>query len=73
VTLSSGEYATIDSKTKKIRKYAIDGEEENIFHLRDRESYIFKPIPEGNISVMRSKNIGLDISIYDERGEPRWI
>lgn len=73
VTLSAGEYATIDSKTKKITKHAIDGAEENIFYLRERESYIFEPIPEGNISVMRSKSVGLDISIFDERGEPRWI
>lgn len=73
VTLEDGEYAVIDSKTKKITKYSIIGEPENIFHLRDKEHYIFEKIPEGNNSILRSKDLGVDISIFDERGEPDWI
>ena len=72
-TLDSGEYAVIDSKNKKIYQYGTTGEETNIFHLRDRESYIFEKIPEGLSTVLRPLSVGVDITIYDERGEPDWI
>ena len=73
VTLAAGEYAVIDSKTKKIIKHSITGEAENVFHLRDKDSYIFEKIPEGNAAILRSKDLSVDISIFDERGEPDWI
>ncbi|MCM1545054.1 MAG: hypothetical protein NC110_07120 [Ruminococcus sp.] len=71
--LQTGEYAVVNSITKKITKYSNIGEAENIFHLRNRDSYIFEKIPEGNIAVVRSKEISLSIKIFDERGEPEWI
>ena len=73
VTLEAGEYAVIDSKTKKIMKYSITGDPENVFHLRDKDSYIFQRIPEGSTAITRSKDLAVDISIFDERGEPDWI
>lgn len=73
VTLDAGEFARIDSKTKKITKHSVTGDVENIFHLRDKESYIFERIPEGSTTILRSKDMGMDISIFDERGEPDWI
>ena len=73
VTLDAGEFARIDSKTKKITKHSVTGDVENIFHLRDKESYIFERIPEGSTTILRSKDLGVDISIFDERGEPDWI
>ena len=71
--LDEGEYATVNSLTKKIMQYNIYGEAENIFHLRSRESYIFEPIPEGINMVNRDKNLKVDITLFDERGEPEWI
>lgn len=71
--LESGEYAVIDSRHKTIRKYGAYGEEENIFADRNKESYIFQEIPEGTISVSRDKLLKVDITLYDERGEPEWI
>lgn len=73
VTLNAGEYAVIDSKTKKITKYSITGQAENIFHLRDKENYIFEKIPEGIVPISRIISLGVDITIFDERGEPDWI
>lgn len=74
VALNQGEYAVINSKTKKITKYSITGEEENIFHLRDKENYIFEKIPaDSSITLMKSNDLGVNISIFDERGEPDWI
>lgn len=72
-TLSEGEYITVNSLTKKILKYDQYGNETNVFHLRGRDDYIFQKIPEGMNTVTRSGANALDITIYDERGEPEWI
>lgn len=71
--LATGEYATINSRTKKIRKYSSNGEEENIFHTRDKSSYIFQKIQSGLVPVNKGRGLGVDIILYDERGEPEWI
>ena len=72
-SLDAGEYITVNSLTKKIFKYDSYGNTENVFHLRDRDSYIFEKIPEGITTIARSKDHMLDITIFDERGEPEWI
>lgn len=72
-TLSESEYITINSIIKKIYKYDIYGNRESILHLRNRDSYIFEPIPEGRTAVLRNKDLKVDITIFDERGEPDWI
>ena len=72
-TLSEGEYIIVNSLTKKILKYDQYGNETNVFHLRGRDDYIFQKIPEGMNTVTRSRANALDITIYDERGEPEWI
>lgn len=72
-TLKDGEYATVNSITKKIRQYSVTGEETNIFDKRDRENNIFQKMPEGTLPVLRSKDMQVDITLYDERGEPEWI
>ncbi len=72
-TLSEGEYATINSLTRKVTKRGLYGDETNIFHLRGRDDYVFEKIPEGVAIVIRSKEYAVDITIYDERGEPEWI
>ena len=71
--LDDGEYATINSLTKKILQYDIYGDAENIFHLRSRDDYIFEPIPEGVNLITRDKTVKVDITLFDERGEPEWI
>ena len=73
LALGEGEYAVINSVTQKIKAYSIIGEEENIFHTRNKDSYIFKKIPEGKVPVLRNKDLAVDINIFDERGEPKWI
>lgn len=71
--LEEGEYAKVNSLTKKIKKLSAIGEEENIFHLRNTDSYIFEPIAAGTVSVVRAKNLHIAITMFDERGEPIWI
>ena len=72
-TLAEGDYVTVNSLTKKILQYDAYGNVENVFHLRNRDSYIFQKIPEGETAIARSKDHMLDITIFDERGEPEWI
>ena len=72
-TLSEGEYITVNSLTKKILKHGQYGDVTNVFYLRGRDDYIFEKIPEGVTTVTRSKENAMDITIYDERGEPEWI
>ena len=71
--LATGEYATVNSRSKKIRKFSNNGAVENIFHTRDKSSYIFEKIPSGVIPVNKAQTLGVDIILYDERGEPEWI
>ena len=73
ITLNAGERLTVNSLTKKIMKYDANGNGENVFHLRNRDSYIFEKIQEGVTPIVRNKNSRLDITIFDERGEPEWI
>ena len=73
VDLVDGEYLVIDSKTKTIFKYMQYTTPENVFYLRDKDSYIFERIPHGTIGITRNKTLKVDVSIFDERGEPEWI
>lgn len=71
--IPSGEYLTIDSASKKIFLTAIDGTTTNVFALRDRESYIFEKIAPGKNVVSWSGDFGFDITLLEERSEPKWI
>jgi hypothetical protein len=73
ITLEQGEYAKINSITKKIYKYNSVGVETNIFSMRNKDSYIFEKINEGENAISKDKDLSVDISIFDERGEPEWI
>ena len=70
--LMTGDYLTIDSISKKITKTANDGTVTNLFSKRYRDSYIFEKIPPGSNSVIWEGNFGIDITLLEERSEPRW-
>lgn len=71
--LLTGEYLVINSRTKKIRKYKVNGEEVNQFHLRNRDSYVFEKIPTGKHSVSWNGMFRFEITLLEERSEPKWI
>lgn len=71
--LANDERVVVNSLKKTIIKHDTNGHTENVFHLRNRDSYIFKLIPEGTTKVSRDRSMKLDIKIFDERGEPEWI
>lgn len=71
--VKAGEYLTIDSVTKKITLTATDGTTTNMFNARNREFYIFKKIPVGSAEITWNGDFGVDIILFDERSEPKWI
>ena len=72
VTLSSGEYLTIDSVEKTIVLTQNNGTKVNKFDYRDRASYIFEPISSGSSPVTWVGNFSFDITLLEKRSEPKW-
>ncbi|MDQ5984290.1 MAG: hypothetical protein RUMPE_01337 [Eubacteriales bacterium SKADARSKE-1] len=70
--LETNEYLEIDSKSKTIYKVQSDGTRVNALNSRDRDNYIFQKIPTGTVSVSWNNNFGFDITLFDERSEPKW-
>lgn len=74
VDVEAGEYLTIDSVNKEIKLTKNDGTVVNCFNNRNRASYIFEKIPAGVNEIMSSsQNITFDITLLEERSEPKWI
>lgn len=71
-TLDTGDYLVIDSRNRKITKVLNDGTHVNEFSKRDKEHYVFEKIIQGINPVTWESNFDFDISILDERGEPKW-
>lgn len=70
--LAAGEYLVIDSVTKTIVKTALDGAKTNLFHYRSRDSYIFEKIPPGENILSRNGDFNVDVTLLEERSEPKW-
>lgn len=70
--VEDGEYLTIDSISKKIYLTQYDGTTVNKFSNRDKGSYIFEKIPAGSSHVLWDGTFGFDLTIIDERSEPKW-
>lgn len=71
-TVAANEYLTIDSVAKTIYLTANDGTTTNVFSKRDRDSYIFEKIPAGINTVAWDGEFAVDITLLEERSEPKW-
>ena len=71
-TVKAGETLLIDSLTKTITLTKATGEKENWFDLRNRDSYIFEPIPPGQHMVVKNGYFGVDLTVIEKRSEPKW-
>ena len=71
-SVEEDEYLTIDSLAKTIKLTKRDGETENYFNCRKRNSYIFQRIPPGRNTVTWNNTFGFDVILFDERSEPKW-
>ncbi len=50
-----------------------NGKMENVYNDRDSEYSIFQKIPPGTVYIYYSRAYGIDLTVYVERGEPKWI
>lgn len=69
--LDFGEFVIVDSKEKTILKFNKKSFE-NIFHLRDRENYIFQKIKGGSNKVYFNSKNGFDLIIFQKRSGFLW-
>ena len=72
-SVARNEYLAIDSIAKTVVLKHTDGSETNCFNLRSRESYLFEKIPAGVNFVSITGDFKFDITLLEERSEPKWI
>lgn len=70
--VASNEYLTIDSRSKTIYVTRQNGEIVNKFKDRNRDSYIFQKIASGESSITWDGGFSFEITLYEERSEPKW-
>lgn len=70
--LEEGEYITIDSIAKTVQKVMVDGRIVNVFNDRDKRNSVFRPIQPGRQQVSWSGQFDWELTVYEERGEPKW-
>lgn len=70
--LSYGDILEINSKEHKIVLTKSNGKTENCFDLRNRDSYIFQKIAAGINTIRTSQKLNVQLTCFDERGEPKW-
>jgi hypothetical protein len=70
VTIPSGAYVIVDSRSKSIMQYNRDGTRSNMFNFRNKTDSIFEKVPGGNLLITWDSSFGVDLTIYQERSEP---
>lgn len=70
--VGEGETLTIDSMAKTITLTTASGAKINYFDKRDRQNYIFQPIQPGQNAVTWSGDFGFELTVIEERSEPKW-
>lgn len=71
-TLSANEYVVIDSRDNTVTKHLSNGTAVNAFDSRNKVESVFEPIPGGTLTLNWSGAFGFDLTLYQERSEPRW-
>lgn len=71
-SLEAGEYIVIDSRDNSVVKHLVNGTTQNVYDLRAKDQSVFEPIPSGYLNISWSGLFGFEITLFVERGEPRW-
>lgn len=69
--LEASEHVVIDSKLGTVEKTTALGQKVNVFDLRNKEESVFEMIPPGTLSISWPGTFGFDLTLYEERSEPR--
>lgn len=70
--VAEGEYLTIDSRSHEVIRHLIDGTKIDEYDNREHEHSVFKKIPAGIMETEWNGSFGWDITLFEERSEPRW-
>lgn len=71
-TVFTDERLEIDSRNNTVIKIGRLGEEADLYNSRYKLQSVFEKIPPGQQTVTWPGGYGIDITLYDERSEPRW-
>lgn len=71
-TVYEGERMVIDSREKTVVKIGRFGEVTNLYNSRNKIQSVFEKIPPGVNVLSWEGDFGVDITILDERSEPKW-
>ncbi|WP_411329282.1 hypothetical protein [Blautia hansenii] len=71
-TVYEGERLVIDSLARTVQKIGRLGEITNLYNARDKFYSVFKKMPPGMNTFQWSGGFGVDITLFDERSEPKW-
>lgn len=71
-SINDGEYIVIDSVERTVTLYSGIAEI-NLFDLRYKQSDIFEPIDATEMTVNWGGSYEVDLILYLERSEPRWV
>lgn len=71
-TVQANEILTIDSRKKTITLTKNNGVQVNLFGKREKSSYIFEKIPSGELQIYWNGEFNFEVTLYEERGEPKW-
>lgn len=71
-TVAEGQYLLIDSAAKTVTLQANDGTQTNVFNARNKDSYIFQEIPAGVNIVSWTGDFAFEVTLLEERSEPKW-
>ena len=71
--VADDEYLVIDSRDKTVTLVESDGTRVNWFSHRSSNNYIFEKIPSGGSSVLWVGDFTFEITLFEERSEPKWI
>lgn len=69
----NGETLIIDSISKTITLVNDKTQERtNAFDARSRDSYIFEPLPSGQLEIVWNNSFNMEMYLLEERSEPKW-
>lgn len=71
-TAYTGERIVIDSREKTVIKIGRFGEIANLYNSRNKIQSVFEKIPPGASVLSWEGDFGVDLTIFDERSEPKW-
>lgn len=71
-TVYEGERLVIDSIKHTVKKIGRLGDITDCYNAREKKNSVFQKIPPGTNTFQWSGGFGVDITLFDERSEPKW-